>query len=29
VQRGRFFIQVDGDLFKAMIYMPKHKKDIE
>ncbi|MCX7922101.1 MAG: HAMP domain-containing histidine kinase [Clostridia bacterium] len=24
-QRGRFSIQIDGDLFKAMVYMPKHK----
>jgi hypothetical protein len=23
LQRGRFQIQIDGDLFKAMIYMPK------
>ncbi|WP_230199468.1 HAMP domain-containing sensor histidine kinase [Bacillus ndiopicus] len=23
IQRGRFLIQVDGDLFKAMIYLPK------
>ncbi len=26
IQRGRFSIQIDGDLFKAMIYMPKHKE---
>jgi len=25
IQKGRFTIQVDGDLFKSMIYMPKHK----
>lgn len=25
IQKGRFSIQVDGDLFKAMIYLPKHK----
>lgn len=25
IQRGKFYIHVDGDLFKAMIYMPKHK----
>lgn len=24
IQGGKFSIQVDGDLFKAMIYMPKH-----
>ena len=23
LQKGRFTIQIDGDLFKAMIYMPK------
>lgn len=26
IQKGRFLIQVDGDLFKAMIYMPKYKE---
>lgn len=26
IQKGRFNIQVDGDLFKAMIYMPKHNQ---
>ncbi|KAA9026970.1 sensor histidine kinase [Niallia endozanthoxylica] len=25
IQKGRFLIQVDGDLFKAVIYMPKYK----
>jgi len=25
IQRGKFSIQIDGDLFKAMIYLPKHK----
>ncbi len=24
IQKGRFYIQVDGDLFKSMIYMRKH-----
>jgi len=24
IQKGRFQIQIDGDLFKAMIYLPKH-----
>lgn len=27
VQRGKFTIQIDGDLFKSMIYMPKHNND--
>lgn len=26
IQKGRFLIQVDGDLFKAVIYMPKYKQ---
>jgi signal transduction histidine kinase len=26
IQKGKFYIQVDGDLFKAMIYMPKHQE---
>jgi signal transduction histidine kinase len=26
IQKGKFLIQVDGDLFKSMIYLPKHKK---
>lgn len=25
IQKGKFTIQVDGDLFKAMIYMPKNR----
>lgn len=25
IQGGNFSIQIDGDLFKAMIYLPKHK----
>lgn len=25
IQKGKFMIQVDGDLFKTMIYMPKYK----
>jgi signal transduction histidine kinase len=25
MQKGKFYIQVDGDLFKTMIYMPKNK----
>ena len=25
MQKGRFSVQVDGDLFKAMIYMPKNR----
>ncbi len=24
IQKGRFNIEIDGDLFKAMIYLPKH-----
>lgn len=24
IQNGKFFVQVDGDLFKAMIYLPKY-----
>jgi signal transduction histidine kinase len=27
IQKGKFTIQVDGDLFKSMIYMPKHSND--
>lgn len=23
IQKGKFTIQIDGDLFKSMIYMPK------
>ena len=29
VQRGRFNVEIDGDLFKAIIYMPKYKDYIE
>jgi signal transduction histidine kinase len=29
IQKGKFTIQVDGDLFKSMIYMPKHKHSNE
>ncbi|MFT9494789.1 sensor histidine kinase [Anaerosolibacter sp.] len=29
MQKGKFYIQVDGDLFKTMIYMPKNKKSNE
>jgi signal transduction histidine kinase len=29
IQNGTFNIQVDGDLFKAMIYMPKHRESNE
>lgn len=29
LQKGKFRIQVDGDLFKAMIYMPKAKENDE
>jgi signal transduction histidine kinase len=29
MQKGRFNIQIDGDLFKAMIYMPKFKNSAE
>ncbi|MFB3170211.1 HAMP domain-containing sensor histidine kinase [Neobacillus sp. 179-C4.2 HS] len=25
IQKGKFMIQVDGDLFKSMIYLPKYK----
>ena len=24
IQKGKFNINIDGDLFKAMIYLPKH-----
>lgn len=24
IQRGRFYIQIDGDLFKALVYIPKY-----
>jgi signal transduction histidine kinase len=27
IQKGKFTIQVDGDLFKSMIYLPKHSGD--
>jgi signal transduction histidine kinase len=27
LQKGKFLIQIDGDLFKAMIYMPKHSNE--
>lgn len=27
IQRGKFIVQVDGDLFKAMIYLPKYTKE--
>lgn len=27
IQRGKFIVQVDGDLFKAMIYLPKFTKE--
>jgi signal transduction histidine kinase len=27
IQKGKFIIQVDGDLFKAMIYMPKNNNE--
>jgi signal transduction histidine kinase len=27
LQKGKFMIQIDGDLFKAMIYMPKHSNE--
>ena len=26
LQGGKFYIQLDGDLFKAMIYMPKYQE---
>ncbi|MEH7123426.1 HAMP domain-containing sensor histidine kinase [Bacillus sp. JJ1773] len=29
IQKGKFMIQVDGDLFKTMIYMPKYKNSNE
>jgi signal transduction histidine kinase len=29
IQKGKFTIQVDGDLFKAMITMPKHQNSYE
>lgn len=29
IQRGRFHIEIDGDLFKAVIYMPKYKNSNE
>lgn len=29
IQKGKFIIQVDGDLFKAMIYIPKHQTSHE
>lgn len=29
MQKGKFYIQVDGDLFKTTIYMPKNKKSNE
>jgi signal transduction histidine kinase len=29
IQKGKFDIQVDGDLFKAMIYLPKYKNHNE
>ncbi|PNB77093.1 hypothetical protein C1X30_30285, partial [Pseudomonas sp. FW305-BF6] len=27
IQKGQFIIQVDGDLFKAMISMPKYQSN--
>lgn len=27
IQQGKFLVQVDGDLFKAMIYLPKFSKE--
>lgn len=27
IQRGKFVVQVDGDLFKAMIYLPKYPNE--
>lgn len=27
IQKGRFELSIDGDLFKASIYLPEHKKD--
>ncbi|MEH7524157.1 HAMP domain-containing sensor histidine kinase [Bacillus sp. JJ1503] len=29
IQKGKFSIQIDGDLFKTMIYMPKYKNSNE
>lgn len=29
IQKGKFTIQVDGDLFKSMIYLPKYKNSQE
>ncbi|MDQ0974809.1 signal transduction histidine kinase [Neobacillus niacini] len=29
IQKGEFSIQVDGDLFKSMIYLPKYKNSLE
>ncbi|MDM5227281.1 HAMP domain-containing sensor histidine kinase [Cytobacillus sp. NJ13] len=29
IQKGKFNIQIDGDLFKAIIYLPKHNPDNE
>ncbi|MBX9975930.1 HAMP domain-containing sensor histidine kinase [Cytobacillus firmus] len=29
IQKGNFNIQIDGDLFKAIIYLPKHNPDNE
>ena len=29
IQKGRFEIQIDGDLFKAMIYLPKYNNENE
>ncbi|MBO0961348.1 HAMP domain-containing histidine kinase [Neobacillus sp. MM2021_6] len=27
IQQGKFIIQIDGDLFKTMIYLPKHSNE--
>ncbi len=27
IQKGKFMIQIDGDLFKSVIYIPKHKTE--
>ncbi|WML38243.1 HAMP domain-containing sensor histidine kinase [Neobacillus sp. OS1-2] len=27
IQQGKFLIQIDGDLFKTMIYLPKHSNE--
>ncbi|MBP2242105.1 signal transduction histidine kinase [Cytobacillus eiseniae] len=27
IQKGKFLIQIDGDLFKSMIYLPKNNKE--